>query len=126
MLRVRHYARTTEDCYVNWVRRFILFHGKRHPLEMDAPEIEAFLTHLAVQGHVSASTQMQAFRALLFLYQQVLEIDVGRLDAVRARRPERLPVVLSVEEVRQVLAGISGCGGLYYPGRKEAHTNPKR
>jgi integron integrase len=113
VLRVRHYAQATEDAYVNWARRFILYHGKRHPLEMGAPEIEAFLTHLAVEGHVSASTQMQAFHALPFLYQQVLEIDVGRLDAVRARRPQTLPVVLSPDEVRQVLERIGGCGGLY-------------
>jgi len=113
VLRVRHYALNTEDAYVNWARRFILFHGKRHPLEMGAPEIEAYLTWLAVDQHVSASTQMQAFNALLFLYQQVLEMDVGRLDAVRARRTETVPVVLSTDEVRQILDRVQGAEGLY-------------
>jgi integron integrase len=113
VLRVRHYAQSTEDSYVNWVRRFILFNGKRHPLEMGAHEIERFLTHLAVEGQVSASTQTQAMHALLFLYQQVLGMDVGRLEAVRARRRESLPVVMSTGEVREVLARVVGAMGLY-------------
>jgi integron integrase len=113
ILRVRHYSLRTEECYVNWIRRFILFHGKKHPAEMGAAEIEAFLTHLAVHGRVSASTQNQAFNALLFLYQQVLNIELPRIDAVRAKRPERLPVVMSRSEVRQVLEGIVGAGGLF-------------
>jgi integron integrase len=108
-LRVRHYSIRTEDVYVQWARRFILFHGKRHPIEMGAAEINAFLTHLAVVGHVSASTQNQAFCALLFLYQKVLEVDPGWLTGVvRAKRPERLPVVLSRDEVRRVLAALDG------------------
>jgi hypothetical protein len=78
VLRVRHYSLRTEECYVNWIKRFILFHGKRHPETMGAAEIEAFLTHLAVEGHVAASTQNQAFHALLFLYQQVLGRKMGR------------------------------------------------
>jgi integron integrase len=107
--RVRHYSLRTEEAYANWVRRFVLFHGKRHPLEMGAAEINAFLTHLAVDGHVSASTQNQAFSALLFLYQKVLEVEPGRIEgAVRASRPRRLPVVLSREEVRRVLAELTG------------------
>jgi integron integrase len=102
--RVRHYSLRTEDCYADWVRRFILFHGKRHPLEMGAAEINAFLTHLAVDGHVSASTQNQAFSALLFLYQKVLEVDPGQITgAIRAARPKRLQVVLTKREVHQVL-----------------------
>jgi site-specific recombinase XerD len=113
VLRLRHYSLRTEECYVNWIRRFILFHGKRHPTDMGAAEIEAFLTHLAVHGRVSASTQNQAFHALLFLYQQVLEIELPRIDAVRARRPERLPVVMSRTEVRQVLDRVVGAGGLF-------------
>jgi integrase len=113
VLRVRHYSLRTEECYVEWIKRFILFHGKRHPETMGASEIEAFLTHLAVEGHVSASTQNQAFHALLFLYQQVLEQELPRIDAVRAKRPERLPVVASQAEIRQVLNGVVGAGGLF-------------
>src|SRR5581483_3648242 len=113
VLRVRHYSPRTEECYRNWVRRFILFHGKRHPRELGAAEVEQFLTHLAVEGHVAASTQNQALNALLFLYQQVLGLDLGRLDAVRARRPKRLPVVLSPEEVAAVLARVEGADGLF-------------
>jgi integron integrase len=108
ILRVRHYALRTEECYVQWIKRFILFHGKRHPADMGAAEIEAFLTHLAVHDHVAASTQNQAFHALLFLYQEVLGIELPRIDAVRAKRPARLPVVMSRAEVRQVLQAMTG------------------
>jgi integron integrase len=105
--RVRHYSLRTEDCYADWVRRFVLFHGKRHPLEMGAAEINVFLTHLAVEGRVSASTQNQAFSALLFLYQKVLEVDPGRIaGAIRAQRPKRLPVVLTRPEVQLVLSKL--------------------
>src|SRR5437763_1283346 len=108
-IRTRHYSRRTEDAYVHWIVRFILFHGKRHPLEMGAAEINAFLTHLAVEAHVSASTQNQAFSALLFLYQKVLEVDPGRIaGVVRAKRPKRLPVVLTPGEVRRVLDRLEG------------------
>ncbi len=113
VLRLRHYSYRTEECYVNWIKRYILFHGKRHPRDLGAAEIQGFLTHLAVDGHVSASTQDQAFHALLFLYQQVLEIELPRIDAVRARRPGRLPVVASRAEVRQVLTAVVGAGGLF-------------
>jgi integron integrase len=106
---VRHYSLRTEEAYVHWVRRFIWFHNKRLPLEMGAAEINRFLTHLAVDGHVSASTQNQAFSALLFLYQQVLQVDPGRIAGViRARRPRRLPVVLTRDEVHQVLQELEG------------------
>src|SRR6266446_8905384 len=113
VLRVRHYSRRTEGCYVHWARRFILFHRKRHPRTMGAAEVEQFLTHLAVTEHVSASTQNQALNALVFLYKQVLEIDLGRFDAVRARRPKRLPVVLAPQEVAAVLEGVEGAEGLF-------------
>jgi len=107
-VRVRHYSIRTEEAYVAWVRRFILFHNKRHPLEMGAAEINQFLTHLAVEGHVSASTQNQAFSALLFLYKSVLEVEPGLIEGVvRAKRPERLPIVLAREEVRRVLGQLT-------------------
>jgi integrase len=96
-LRVRHHAPRTEACYVQWAERFIRFHGLRHPNTMGGPEIELFLTDLAVHGHVAASTQNQALNALLFLYGQVLGLELPRLDAVRARRPLRLPNVLAAE-----------------------------
>ncbi|MGE5229500.1 MAG: phage integrase N-terminal SAM-like domain-containing protein [Deltaproteobacteria bacterium] len=103
-LRARHYSRRTEQAYCRWVRRYIRFHGLRHPADMAEPEINAFVTHLAVVEHVSASTQTQALSALLFLYRHVLHRDVGRLhELVRAQKPRRLPVVLSREEVRAVL-----------------------
>jgi integron integrase len=102
--RVRHYSLRTEDAYHDWCRRFILFHGKRHPADMGAAEINQFLTHLAVDRQVSASTQNQAFSGLLFLYKHVLEADPGVVaGAIRASRPKRLPVVLTKAEVRRVL-----------------------
>lgn len=108
-LRTRHYSRRTEEAYVAWIRRYIVFHGKRHPADMSAVEITRFLTWLAVDRNVAASTQNQALGALLFLYRAVLLVDVPWLDdLVRARRPERLPVVLTRDEVRQVLAGLDG------------------
>jgi integron integrase len=108
-LRARHYSRRTEPAYVHWVRRFILIHGKRHPGEMGETEVNGFLTHLAVRGRVSASTQNQALSALLFLYRHVLEREIGDLgEIVRARRPRRLPVVLRREEVKAVLDHLSG------------------
>ncbi len=113
VLRVRHYAQATEDAYLNWIRRFIRFHERRHPLEMAEEQIEGFLTYLAVECEVAASTQNQALHALLFLYQQVLQVELARLDAVRARRPEYLPSMLSFDEVRRVLERVTGAGGLY-------------
>ncbi|HUN01154.1 MAG TPA: integron integrase [Halothiobacillus sp.] len=112
-IRVKHYSIRTETSYVQWIKRFILFHNKRHPREMGAPEVEAFLTHLAVVGDVSASTQNQALSALLFLYREVLGVDLPWLDNVtRAKRPQRLPVVLTREEVRAILAEMDGVYGL--------------
>src|SRR2546428_13392864 len=100
-IRARHYSRRTEKAYVAWIRRYIFFHGKRHPAEMGAPELTRFLTSLAVDRNVAASTQNQALSALLFLYREVLELDLPWLDdVVRAKRPHRLPIVLTREEVR--------------------------
>jgi len=108
-LRARHYSRRTEQAYCLWVRRFIRFHGVPHPADMAEPEINAFLTHLAVDEQVSASTQTQALCALLFLYRHVLGREVGQIgDLVRARTPRRLPVVLTQEEVKAVLDALQG------------------
>jgi integron integrase len=104
--RVKHFSWETEKTYLHWIERFIRFHGIRHPAEMGAPEVEAFLTHLAVDGRVAASTQNQALSALLFLYREVLRQELGTFDAVRAHRPKRVPVVLSVAEVAKLLAAI--------------------
>jgi integron integrase len=108
-LRLRHYSPRTIRSYCDWVRRFILFNGKRHPAELDRAAVQRFLTHLAVQKAVSASTQNQALGALLFLYHDVLAISLEReMRFVRAKRPEHLPVVLTPEEVRAVLARMQG------------------
>jgi len=108
-LRSRHYSRRTEQAYCLWVRRFIRFHGIRHPADMAEPEINAFLTHLAVAEQVSASTQTQALSALLFLYRHVIGREVRELtDLVRARKPRRLPVVLTRDEVKAVLGELDG------------------
>jgi len=108
-IRTKHYSIRTEEAYVNWIKRFILFHDKRHPQEMEATEIEEFLTHLAVDKKVAASTQNQALSAILFFYQEVLHKDLERpLEAVRAKQPKRLPTVLTKEEVQRVLAAMSG------------------
>jgi len=99
-IRLKHYSPRTEEAYADWVARFIRFHHKRHPQEMGSPEIEAFLTHLAVEKNVSASTQNQALCALLFLYRQVLKKELDdSIDAVRAKKPRRLPTVLTKAEV---------------------------
>jgi integron integrase len=110
-LRARHYSYRTEKTYLGWITRFILFHHKRHPREMGMPEINAFLTHLATQRRVAASTQNQALSALLFLYRQVLQVDleaVASLPPVRAKRPDHLPSVLTRDEVLGVIAQLSG------------------
>ena len=108
VLHTQHYAIRTEDAYVDWARRFILFHQKRHPAAMGRAEIEAFLTHLAVERHVAASTQNQALSALLFLYKAVLHQEVESVDAVRARKPKRLPTVLTKPEALRVLNAMVG------------------
>jgi len=112
-LRARHYSRRTEQAYLAWIMRFVAFHRGRAPDEMGEGEVNQFLTHLAVQGRVSASTQNQALAALLFLYGSVLRRPLGQIEGVvRARRPRRLPVVLSRQEVRTVLDGLDGTPGL--------------
>jgi integron integrase len=112
-IRVKHYSIRTETQYVNWIKRFILFHGKRHPREMGAAEVEVFLSQLATNGGVSASTQNQALAALLFLYREVLGVDLPWLDnVVRAKKPRRLPVVLSRSEVASVLGRMEGTYGM--------------
>jgi integron integrase len=108
-LRSRHYSRRTEQTYCQWVKRFIYFHKVRHPAEMGEPEINAFLTHLAVKERVSASTQNQALSSLLFLYRYVLKRKIGDLgEVIRARKPKRLPVVMTREEVKAVLTNLKG------------------
>jgi len=106
-IRTRHYSYRTEKAYVHWVKRFILFHNKRHPSQMGEGEIAAFLSSLASESHVSASTQNQALNALLFLYHEVLAKDIGYIKGVvRAKRPKRLPVVLTREEVKSILGQL--------------------
>jgi len=108
-LRYKQYSLRTEQAYVHWIKRFIFFHGKRHPEQMNGPEVEAFLTHLAKQERVAAATQDQALSALLFLYKEVLQKELPWLDGVeRPKRPARLPVVLTENEVRALLARLEG------------------
>lgn len=108
-IRLRHYSYRTETAYLGWIRRFIRFHGGKHPRELGGPEVERFLSHLAVERGVAATTQNQALAALLFLYREVLEVTLPWLDGVvRAKRPERVPVVLSRDEVRRVLGHLDG------------------
>jgi integron integrase len=112
-IRVKHYSRRTEKAYVDWVRRYVHFHGLRHPEGLGAQEVEAFLTHLAVEGNVAASTQNQAKSALLFLYKEVLGIELPWLDGVTsAKQSRRLPVVLTRAEVARLLDATSGVPGL--------------
>ena len=108
-IRARHYSRRTEEAYVHWIRKYILFHGKRHPRELSAPEVTAFLTWLAVERGVSASTQTQALSAVLFLYRAVLKQDIGEVASVpRARASQHVPVVLGAADVRRVLEALEG------------------
>ena len=108
-LRTHHYSYRTEESYLKWIRRFILFNGNRHPRDMGATEIQRFLSDLAVRGKVSASTQNQALSSILFLYRKVLQIDLPWMDdIVRAKRPVRVPVVMTRDEVALVLGAMSG------------------
>lgn len=108
-MRLHHYSLRTEKSYIHWIRRFVRFCNGRHPRELGPVEITTFLTHLAVDLHVAAATQNQALQSLLFLYREVLKIEIPRLDqVVRAERPQRLPVVLTREEVGRILAQLSG------------------
>lgn len=118
-LRLRHYSLRTEQAYVGWIRRFILANDKRHPRDMGQAEVEAFLTRLATMHHVSAGTQNQALAALLFLYREVLRVELAWMEGlIRAKRPRRIPVVLSQEEVARLLATLDGAcwlaGSLLY------------
>src|ERR1022692_3835516 len=110
VLRLKHYALRTERCYCDWIRRYIRFHGMRSREELlpGTEKVELFLSDLAINGHVAASTQNQAFNALLFLYGQVLHQPFENVQAVRADRPVRVPVVLTPEEVKRVLAAMTG------------------
>jgi integron integrase len=108
-IRVRHYSIRTEEAYVQWVKRYILFHGKRHPSQMGEAEVCAFLTHLAVDGQVAAATQNQALNALVFLYRHVVNRPLGEFSGiVRAKQPQRLPVVLTPAEVGRILRALKG------------------
>ena len=108
-IRTRHYSPRTEETYVHWIKRFIFFHNKRHPAEMAEAEIARFLSNLAAESHVSASTQNQALNAVLFLYRHVLRKDIGYVNGVvRANRPKRLPTVLTRQEVRSILGNLAG------------------
>ena len=108
-IRTRQYSIRTEEAYLGWIKRYIVFHAKTHPRELGAPQIEAFLTHLAVDEHVAASTQNQALSALLFLYREVLRMEIDlQINAVRARRPQRLPTVLTHAEALRVLGAMHG------------------
>jgi integrase len=108
-IRTRHDSDNTQEAYVGWIKRFIFFHNKRHPTEMAEAEIALFLSRLATESNVSSSTQNQALNALLFLYKEVLDKKIGLIQGiVRAKRSRRLPVVLTKEEVKRVLSGITG------------------
>lgn len=114
-LRVRHLSLRTEKAYLHWIRRYILFHRKRHPAEMGEAEINRFLTHLAVEKHVSPSTQTQALCALLFLYRTVLGREVGELEGlIRAKRRRKLPLVLTREEVKAILGHLQGPDHVFF------------
>jgi integron integrase len=107
-LRLKHYSYKTEQTYVQWIRRYILFHNKRHPKDMGAVEVEAFLSHLAVQEQVAASTQNVAFSAILFLYREILQTPLENIQALRAKPSRYLPTVLTPEEARQIIRYLSG------------------
>jgi len=124
VLQTQHYSRRTERAYLFWIRRFFCYYGRRDPARMGAPEISGFLSHLAIDGRVTASTQNQALCALIFLYGRVLGVDVGSLEGLeRAKAPQRLPVVLTRSEVKAVLEGMAGtpqlvCRLLYGSGAR--------
>jgi len=109
-IRFKHYSISTERTYIHWIKRYIFFHGKKHPIEMGKMEIEQFLTHLAVKNRVSPTTQNQAFSAILFLYKEVLGVDLSdeNIQALRAQERKHIPVVLTKDEVKQVIASLTG------------------
>lgn len=109
VIRLKHYSLSTEKTYISWVKRYLLFHNMRHPREMGRREIESFLSYLATTRRVASSTQNQAFNAILFLYNEVLKLELdGSIDAIRAKRPVRIPVVMSHEEALRVIACMAG------------------
>lgn len=112
VLPLKHYSLKTEESYVGWYRRFVLWHGKRHPVEMGAPEVEAFLTHLAVNLSVAATTQNQALNALVFFYREVLKMELEGIAASRAKHSKRLPVVLTQEETTVLMKAMAGDAGM--------------
>lgn len=121
LIRIKHYSIRTEQAYLQWIKRFIIFHGRQHPRALGAPELATFLSDLAVRGRVAAATQNQALHAVLFLYRQVLKIELPWLDDVhRAKRALHLPVVLTRDEVKRLLAQLEGTvwlmAGLTYGG----------
>lgn len=108
-LRTNHYSRKTEESYVNWIKRFVLFNNKRHPNELSEGEIKKYLEHLAVKQHVSSSTQNQALCAIIFLYKKVLKKKLGDFgELIWAKKSKRLPVILAPEEIKKLLAQLSG------------------
>ncbi len=108
-IRLKGYSIRTEKSYVSWIKRFVLFHGKRHPREMGKPEIEAFLTHLVMKRNVASSTQNQAFNAILFLYNHVLDVDMPQdINALRSKKPIRVPTVMTREETLKVIGAMRG------------------
>ena len=112
VIRKRHFSIRTEEAYLHWIKRFILFHGKRHPVQLGEGEVAALLSHLAVERQVASATQNQALNALVFMYRNVLDRPLGRcIGIVRAKRPQRLPVVLSPEEVGRILRALKGSTG---------------
>ena len=111
-IRLKHYSLRTEETYVGWYRRFVLWHGKKHPAQMGVAEVQAFLTHLAVNRGLAAVSQNQALNALLFLYREVLKIELAGIDAQRAKHTRRLPLVLTTGEMGEVLKAVKGDAGL--------------
>ncbi len=107
-IRLKHYSIRTEQAYIDWIRRYIFFHGKKHPKEMGEEQVSQFLTHLAVNRNVAASTQNQALSALLFLYREVFHREIGMLTSIRAKKPARLPVVFTKEEIKRILVQLEG------------------
>lgn len=134
VIRIKHYSIRTEQAYLQWIRRYILFHGKRHPSELGADHLSTFLSDLAVRGHVAASTQNQALHAILFLYREVLKQTLPWIEGIqRAKQPQHLPVVLSRTEIKHVLAQLEGTsamsqkvtGASIYPSRSIASTRTR-
>jgi site-specific recombinase XerD len=124
VIRLKHYSYRTEETYVQWIVRYILFHNKRHPKDMGVAEIEEFLTHLAVEGNVAAATQNQALNAILFLYRQVLQIELAdRINAIRAKRPQQIPIVLSPDEAFAIIQQTTGVHRLI-PSARVATPTP--